>query len=75
MQATVINTKSLPELLLGFIQTEKVRVMQVKDEINIKPIVDTECSIKKAKGSLADIDEMSVECFLARKRAERELEI
>ena len=75
MTETVMNTNTLPEYLLGIIPTEKVRVKQVDGEIRLIPVEETVDYIVKLRGSLAAYPEMSVDKFLERKRADKELDL
>ena len=74
MTETTINTKALPEFLFKLIRTEKVKVYETDGEIRLMPVEETIDYIEKLYGSLADYPEMSVDKFLERKRADKELE-
>ncbi|MCL1790814.1 MAG: hypothetical protein FWG40_05565 [Peptococcaceae bacterium] len=74
MTETVINTKSLPELLFRLIQTERVRIMETDGIIQLMPVKESaDCTIG-LRGLFADYPEMSVEKFLERKHTDKELE-
>jgi hypothetical protein len=75
MTETVMNTKSLHEILLKMITTEKVHIKQVDGEIHIIPINESVDYIEELYGSLADYPEMSADKFLERKHADKELEL
>ena len=75
MTETIINTKSLHEVLLKLIQTEKVKLSETDGEIRLIPIEESIDYISKLRGSLAGYPEMSVDKFLERKRADKELEL
>jgi len=79
MTNSVMNTKYLPEILFRLITTEKVRVHEVDGVIQLTPVEDTfvepsDCTVG-LRGMLADDPEMSVEKFLERKHAEKELDL
>jgi len=74
MVDSVISTKTLPEFLFRLISTEKVQVRELDGEIRLKPIAEQVDYISLLRGSLANNSERSVDNFLARKRADRELE-
>jgi hypothetical protein len=74
MMETVMNTNTLPEFLLGIIPTEKVRVKEVDGEIRLLPVEEQIDYIAKLRGSLAAYPELSVDKFLERKRADKELD-
>jgi len=74
MTETVLNTKTLPEALSKLIRTEKVKVRETDGEIRLIPIQESIDYISKLRGSLANHPEMSVDKFLERKHADKELE-
>jgi hypothetical protein len=74
MTETVLNTKTLPEALSKLIRTEKVKVRETDGEIHLIPIQEPIDYISKLRGSLANYPEMSVDKFLERKHADKELE-
>ena len=74
MTEIVTNTKALPEILFRLIQTEKVKISEADGIIQLMPIQEPVDYIDKLRGSLADYPEMSVDKFLERKHADKELE-
>lgn len=70
---TVLNTKTLPKALSKLIKTEKVKVQQTNGEIHLIPVQEIDY-INKLRGSLSDYPQMSVDRFLERKHAEKDLE-
>ena len=74
MTERVMNTNAFPEVLFELITTEKVRVKEVDGEIRLMPIEEPVDYIAKLRGSLAAHPEMSVDKFLERKRADKELD-
>jgi len=74
MTETVINTTALSEILLKLIPTEKVRVKEIDGEIRLTPVKESVDYIEKLRGSLAAYPEMSVDRFLERKHADKELD-
>ena len=74
MSETVMNTTALPEILFKLIPTEKVRVKEIDGVIQLMPVQEnTDCTIG-LRGILAGFDDMSVDRFLERKRADKELD-
>jgi hypothetical protein len=71
---TVLNTKTLPKALSKLISTEKVKVRETDGEIHLIPIKEPIDYISKLRGSLTNYPEMSVDKFLERKHADKELE-
>jgi hypothetical protein len=75
MLETVMNTTALPEVLFKLIPTEKVRVKEIDGIIQLMPVKEnTDCTIG-LHGILAGYDDMSVDKFLERKRADEELDL
>ena len=74
MTETVLNTKTLPKALSKLIKTEKVVVRETDGEIHLIPIKEPIDYIRKLRGSLANYPAMSVDNFLERKHADKELE-
>ena len=75
MNEMVLDTKSLPETLFRIIQTRKVRMREGEGVIHIIPIDETvDCTIG-LRGILAGCDDMSVDKFLERSRADKELDL
>ena len=74
MTETVMYTNALSEVLLKLIPTEKVRVKEIDGEIRLTPVQESIDYIAQLRGSLADYPEMSVDRFLERKRADKELD-
>jgi len=75
MNEMTIDTKALPETLSRLIQTEKVTVSEADGEIRLKPVHGSADYIAKLRGSLAEYPDFSVDNFLARKHAEKELDL
>ena len=74
MAESVINTKSLPDVLFRLIPTEKVRVREIDGVIQLMPVKETtDCTIG-LRGMFAAYPEMSVDKFLERKHADKKLE-
>ena len=74
MAESVINTKSLPDILFRLIPTEKVRVRETDGIIQLMPVEDmVDCTIG-LRGMFAAYPDLAVDKFLERKHAEKELE-
>jgi hypothetical protein len=75
MTETVMSSKAFPEVFFKLITTEKVRVKEIDGVIELMPVKeDTDCTIG-LRGMLAGYPEMSVDKFLERKHADRELDL
>jgi hypothetical protein len=75
MTETIMNTKALPEILFKLIQTEKVKVCESEEEIRLVPVREIDDCTLGLRGLFADYPEMSVDKFLERKHADKELEL
>ena len=75
MTDTIMNTTALPEILLKLINTEKVRVKESDGIIQLMPVKENIDFTIGLRGILASYDEMSVDKFLERKRADAELDL
>ena len=75
MTDTIMNTTALPEILLQLINTEKVRVKESDGIIQLMPVKENIDITIGLRGILAGYDEMSVDKFLERKRADAELDL
>jgi hypothetical protein len=75
MTESVISINALPELLVKLLSTEKVRVKEVDGIVQIMPVKDnSDCTIG-LRGILEGYDDMSVDKFLERKLADKELDL
>ena len=75
MTDTIMTTTALPDVLFSIIKTEKVRVKENDGIIQILPIKEkSDCTIG-LRGILVDCDNMSVDNFLQRKHADKELDL
>jgi hypothetical protein len=75
MTETVMNTKSLPDILFKLIPTDRVRIKEVDGMIQLMPVNEpVDCTIG-LRGILAGYDDMSVDRFLERKRVDKELDL
>jgi len=75
MNESVISINALPEFLVKIIPTEKVRVKEVDGIVQIMPVKEnSDCTIG-LRGILAGYDDMSVDKFLERKHADKELDL
>jgi hypothetical protein len=72
---TVLSRTALPEVLLKMISTNKVRMKEFDGIIQIMPVIEsTDCTIG-LRGILSGYDVMSVDNFLERKFAEKDLDL
>ena len=73
MKDNVMDINALPPLLFRLFSTAKVSVTEIDGGIHIMP-AEEKSSIDGLIGILADYPEMSVDNFLSRMRADKELE-
>ena len=71
MNDLILNANVLPEPLLRMIRTDKVRVRETDGVITIMPVNEADCPLL---GLLADYEDYTLDSFLTRKYAEKELE-
>jgi hypothetical protein len=72
---TIIDKSALPEFLLRKIPTSKVRVREVDGTVQLSPVRgNIDCTIG-LRGVLSEYSNMSVERFLQRKHADKELDL
>jgi hypothetical protein len=75
MSEMVLKTEALPEFLFKLIPTEKVRVKEIDGMVQLVPVKENvDCTVG-LRGLLAEYDEMSVDKFLERKHADKELDL
>jgi len=74
MRASVVELNALPELLHRLIPTDKVRVSEANGIVQIEPVAEVDCTIG-LRGMFAGDVNMTVDKFLERKRAEKELDL
>jgi len=75
MTANVVEINALPDLLYSLFSTEKVRVSESNGIVQVEPIKDEiDCTIG-LRGMFAGDSNMTVEKFLERARADKELDI
>ncbi|MCL2398560.1 MAG: hypothetical protein FWC91_02300 [Defluviitaleaceae bacterium] len=73
MRDNVMDINALPSLLFRLFSTAKVSVSEIDGGLHVMPIKE-ENSIDGLIGILADYPEMSVDKFLERMRADKELD-
>jgi hypothetical protein len=75
MTERIMNITAIQSYLANMFHTDKVRVREVNRVITIEPIeVSIDCTAG-LRGLLADYPEMSVDKFLERKHADKELDL
>lgn len=75
MTDTITSIKALPEILFGLIKTEQVRVKETDGIIQLLPVKKkTDCTIG-LRGICAGDSNMTIDKFLERKHADKELEL
>ena len=73
MTEMVLQSRTLPEPLFRLIRTEKVKVRESYGEIHLIPLDDSPKSILPVLGMYTD-GKLTVDGYLERKRADKELE-
>ena len=73
MTDKIMNTKSLQEILLRLIKTEKVRIQENNGEIRLTPVSDSDADCPLL--GLAAGSNLTVDKFLEWKHADKELEL
>jgi len=75
MTETVLNMSALPDLLVKIIPTKKVRVTELDGVIQLVPVKENiDCTLG-LRGLFAGDTNMTVDKFLERKRADKELDL
>lgn len=75
MSEMVLDTMALPDFLFNLIGTKKVRVREHGGEIWLAPIKEeVDCTVG-LRGMFAGDPNMTVDKFLERKRADKELDL
>ncbi|MCL2486444.1 MAG: hypothetical protein FWE86_02450 [Oscillospiraceae bacterium] len=75
MTDTVMYRNALPELLFRLIPTEKVRVTEADGVVQLVPIKETDDCTVGLRGLFAGCPAMSVDKFLERKHADKDLDL
>jgi hypothetical protein len=75
MNETIIQTKTFPDILFKLIPTERVRVKEFDGIVQLVPVKENEDCTIGLRGILAEYPEMSVDKFLERCRADKELDL
>jgi len=75
MTEMILNARTFPEPIFRMIKTEKVKVHETGGEIRLIPVRESADYIDKLRGSLSTYPEMSVDKFLERKHADKELDL
>ena len=75
MSAKVIERSDLPNLLYSLIFTDKVRVTESNGIVQVEPVQEeVDCTVG-LRGIFAGDPNMTVDKYLERKRAEKELDL
>jgi virulence-associated protein VagC len=75
MNDLILNTNTLPEPLLRLVDSDKVRIRKEGRVITMVPIEESFDCVAGLRGMLAGNNAISVDKFLERKRADRELDL
>jgi len=75
MSARIIERAALPDLLYSLIFTDRVRVSESNGIVHVEPVKEEiDCTIG-LRGMFADDINMTVDKFLERKHANKELDL
>jgi len=76
MTGNIVDMKALPELLFRLFSTDKVQVIEIGGGVQVMPVKEeaADNSLGSLVGMFAGDPNMSVEKFLERKRADKELD-
>jgi hypothetical protein len=74
MDSLILETSTLPELLIERIHSPQVRVVEKDGFIALEPLIEPVEAIKKLRGMLKD-EYFSLDAFLERKHSDKELEV
>jgi len=75
MKDNVMDTNAIPSLLFRLFSTERVSVTETDGMVQLVPIKDeSDCTVG-LRGILAGYDDMSVDKFMERKRADKDLDL
>jgi hypothetical protein len=74
MNDIIMNANTLPEPLFQLIGTDRVRVRKESGVITMTPIEEPIDCVAGLRGMLAGNSEMSLDKFLERKHADKELD-
>jgi len=75
MTNDILSTNVLPEPLRRLIATERFRVSQIDGEVRLTPIMEKPDCTVGFRGMFADFPEMSLDKFMERKHADKELDL
>ena len=75
MTEKVMNVNALPSYLISTLKTDKLKVSENNRVITIEPADNTNDCTVGLRGILSDYPEMSVDKFLERKHADKELDL
>ena len=74
MSEQIMTTTAFHEIIFKLIPTKKVRVKEIDGMFQLIPVQENEDCTIGLRGILAEYDEMSVDKFLERCRADKELD-
>jgi len=75
MTETITNITALPDILFNIFKTEEVILKESNEGVFLTPVKEkVDCTIG-LRGLLADCEEMSVDNFLSRQHADKELDL
>ena len=74
LKDNIMDINAIPSLLFDLYSTVRVRVTKVDGFIRVAPINDEHDCTEGLRGILASYDNMSVDNFLERMRADKEMD-
>ncbi|MDR2495286.1 MAG: hypothetical protein LBD24_08710 [Spirochaetaceae bacterium] len=73
MKSIIIDREKLPETIISYIRSEKIRLVEENGTITLSPVFDTYGILEKSFGMFSD-GTLSSERFIKEKAREKELE-
>ena len=73
MESVIIDRETLPETIVSYIHSQKIRLVEENGNIILSPVVEKYSILEKSFGMFSD-GRLSSEKFIERKEIEKELE-
>ena len=75
MTELILDKESIQEHIFRLIKTDKVVLREVGNELHLAPADEVDDCVAGLRGILVGFDEMSVDKFLERNHADKELDL
>jgi hypothetical protein len=73
MESVIIDREALPKVIISYIHSQKIRLVEENGNIVISPVVEKYSILEKSFGMFSD-GKLSSEKFIEEKKTEKELE-